>query len=213
MFIWLHPACKHLPSYSALFYCGASLAQAYTSMASSTLLPASILLCMAMHAGAQAATTPQPKVEPGAAIETQPSTGPALGNWITGHSVDPYTGQYYPYASLSSATTPAMLSLLCGRYQTVVNLHWGQTVSSEHINVRYTPHLHGDIPTENWVVSKHSATLTFPRDGNELFDYLLSSPTITLELFPVNAPSVVVNFSTQGADTALQDLINVCGST
>lgn len=168
-------------------------------MTSRTLLSASILLSMAIHVSAEAAT--------------QPPTAPTASNWRTGHSVDPYTGQQYPYASLSSTTTPAILSLLCGRYQTIVNLHWGQPVSSSSIKVRYSPPLHGDIPTEDWVASEHNATLTFPRDGNELFDYLRSSPTITLELFPVDAASTMITFSTQGADTALQDLIKVCGNS
>lgn len=138
-----------------------------------------------------------------------------MGNWHYGLSVDPYTGQLYPYASLhattNTPTTTAVISLLCSRYHTIVNVYWGQPLSGEHIKVQYTPRLNLNTSDEYWPVSRHSSTLVYPRDGNELFDYLLASPRITLEAFPENSPPLVANFSTYGAATALQELITVCG--
>ena len=180
-------------------------------MAPSTLLPIFILLSMAMQVYApysQAATAPQPTT-------TANEANRDLGNWVIGHSADPYTGQTYPYASLlsstSTQTSTVVLNLLCSRHQTIATVYWGQPLPGDTVPVRYTPSLATQSTQENWEVSHHSTTLTYPRDGNALFADLLSSPTITLEAFPEHAPSMMARFSTQGASIALQELVAICG--
>ena len=180
-------------------------------MAPSIPLSVFILLSITMQVytpSSQAATTPLPTTR---ANEENRD----LGNWIIGHSADPYTGQTYPYASLlsstSTQTSAVVLNLLCSRYQTIVTVYWGQPLNGDTVPVRYTPSLATQSTQENWEVSHHNTTLIYPRDGNALFADLLSSPTITLEALPEHAPSMVAHFSTQGAPIALHELVTICG--
>ncbi|MGG4774160.1 hypothetical protein ACLO87_05950 [Paenalcaligenes sp. Me52] len=179
-------------------------------------LPLLLLFPTASQVSAQPPTTAahQYSTNNDTAVVTSPSPTDK-NSWITGRSVDPYTGQSFPYASLQSSSTtlrnPVILTLLCSRYQTIVNLYWGQPLAGERMTIRYITTPANETVEENWEVSSDQRTLIYPSDGNQLFASLLNAPIITIEAQAENGPLWVASFTTQGADTALNELIKVCG--
>lgn len=143
-------------------------------MTSSTSLHTSVLLCLLVQLNAPCSHAAN---EP-----LLPQNNTATSTWFIGQSIDPYTGQRYPYASLITTTTnqpsAVVLNLLCSRYQTFVNLYWGQPLSGETIRVRYTPSHTLQSTEESWIVSKDHTTLLYPHDGNTLFSDLLMAPLL-----------------------------------
>ncbi|MGG4604156.1 hypothetical protein ACLPHM_05105 [Paenalcaligenes sp. Me131] len=180
-------------------------------------LPLLLLFPLASQVSAQPSRTAYPDATNTqtntAAVTPAPSAEP--NGWSTGHSVDPYTGQRFPYASLRSSATaqqqPAILTLLCSRYHTIVNLYWGQPLTGEGMTVRYTTAPADNTVESRWEVSADQRTLIYPSDGNQLFVSLLTAPTVTIEAQTENGQLLMATFTTQGANDALQDVVNVCG--